>query len=201
MKKEITARRRRIAEEIGDALSELGLTKKEFAARMGRQPSEVTRWMSGNHNFTSDLLEEMSIVLGRPISGAGDNVPAASAAVSGYGIASAATELLLAEPAGARDAAAADRRKASAAGAAVAERQTAVVYMDRIQLPMAAYSRLSTAARENGETLREYVQEILCEKAKESRPSIFDFCGIMGEDFPDADEIRSYRTSNTYPEL
>lgn len=166
MKKEITARRRRIAEEIGDALSELGLTKKEFAARMGRQPSEVTRWMSGNHNFTSDLLEEMSIVLGRPISGAGDNVAAASAA-----------------------------------GAAVAERQTAVVYMDRIQLPMAAYSRLSTAARENGETLREYVQEILCEKAKESRPSIFDFCGIMGEDFPDADEIRSYRTSNTYPEL
>lgn len=175
MKKEITVRRKRIAEEIGDALNELGLTKKEFAARMHRQPSEVTRWMSGNHNFTSDLLEEMSIVLGRPISGAGDNAVSVSATVCGY-----------------------DRDKV--VGKSLCE-PTASVYLERIALPKSAYRALSTSAREKGETLREYIQNVLCEKAQERRTSIFDFCGALGEEFPDAEEIRSYRTANTYPEL
>lgn len=175
MKLEITARRRRIAEEIGDALKELGLTKKEFAARMHRQPSEVTRWMSGNHNFTSDLLEEMSIVLGRPISGSGDNVLDASSVVCGYNDGSD-NESALGE-------------------------SSASVYLTNIQLPHSVYLSLSMSAKEKGETLREYVQDILCEKAAERRPTIFDFCGVFGEDFPDADEIRSYRTTNTFPEL
>lgn len=72
MERQVQARRRRIAEEIRIVLDDLGLNRKQFAERMGRQPSEVTRWLSGSHNFTSDLLEEISIALGRPISGAED---------------------------------------------------------------------------------------------------------------------------------
>jgi len=69
---EILARRKRISEEITLALRKTGYSKKEFAARMGRLPSEVTKWLSGTHNFTSDLLAEISCVLGQPISGADD---------------------------------------------------------------------------------------------------------------------------------
>jgi len=53
---EILARRKRISEEISCALRKTGYSKKEFAARMGRMPSEVTKWLSVTHNFTSDLL-------------------------------------------------------------------------------------------------------------------------------------------------
>ncbi|MDD6473311.1 MAG: helix-turn-helix transcriptional regulator, partial [Bacteroidales bacterium] len=74
IEKEKTARRRRITEEIAQAMLEAGLSRKEFAIKMHRQPSEVTRWLSGNHNFTSDLLAEMSVVLSKPISGAEDVV-------------------------------------------------------------------------------------------------------------------------------
>lgn len=55
---EILARRKRTAEEILDALTASGMSRKEFALKMGRQPSEVTKWLSGKHNFTSDLLAE-----------------------------------------------------------------------------------------------------------------------------------------------
>ena len=72
IEKEKMARRRRIAEEMAQAMLEMGFSRKEFAMKMHRQPSEVTRWLSGNHNFTSDLLAEMSVVLSRPISGAED---------------------------------------------------------------------------------------------------------------------------------
>lgn len=67
---EKSVRRRRIAEEISDALRASGMSRKEFANKMGRHPSEVTKWLSGDHNFTSDLLAEISAVLLCPISGA-----------------------------------------------------------------------------------------------------------------------------------
>lgn len=65
-----SARRRRVAEEISDALKASGMSRKAFAEAMGRQPSEVTKWLSGTHNFTCDLLEEISSVLGVSVSGA-----------------------------------------------------------------------------------------------------------------------------------
>lgn len=63
------ARRRRITEEIKDAMQKQGLSRKDLAGRMGRSPSEVTRWLSGGNNFTSDLLTELSEALGTEISG------------------------------------------------------------------------------------------------------------------------------------
>lgn len=76
------ARRRRIAEEIQDALKASRMNRKEFAQAMGRQPSEVTKWLSGNHNFTCDMLEELSAVLGTSISGTRD--PSINKTVAGY---------------------------------------------------------------------------------------------------------------------
>lgn len=43
------ARRRRITEEIKDAMQKQGLSRKDLAVRMKRSPSEVTRWLSGDN--------------------------------------------------------------------------------------------------------------------------------------------------------
>lgn len=54
-----------IASKISKALKEKGWRKKDLMKAMGKKnPSEITRWLSGTHNFTSDLLSDLSLVLG-----------------------------------------------------------------------------------------------------------------------------------------
>lgn len=57
------------ARQIEEALKKRGLSKKQFADLMGRNPSEVTKWLSGRHNFTIALLQEISDALGSCITG------------------------------------------------------------------------------------------------------------------------------------
>ena len=59
-------RKMRIAAHIEDAMTRAGLTKTQFARLMGKYPSEITKWLSGTHNFTSDLLTEIEVTLGAP---------------------------------------------------------------------------------------------------------------------------------------
>lgn len=63
------ARRMRIAVQIDDALKAKGLSKKDLAVLMNRRPSEITKWLSGNQNFTSDILAELSYYLKASITG------------------------------------------------------------------------------------------------------------------------------------
>lgn len=60
------------ARQIEEALKKRGLSKKQFADLMGRNPSEVTKWLSGRHNFTIALLQEISAALGSCITGVDD---------------------------------------------------------------------------------------------------------------------------------
>jgi transcriptional regulator with XRE-family HTH domain len=53
-----------LAARIGDLLGEKGWSKKAFAEKLGKNPSEITKWLSGTHNFTLDTLTEISFVLG-----------------------------------------------------------------------------------------------------------------------------------------
>ena len=53
----------RLAMKIADAIEASGMTKKDFAARLGKHPSEISKWLSGTHNFTHDTLFEISKVL------------------------------------------------------------------------------------------------------------------------------------------
>ena len=48
-----------IAVRIAKGIEKRNLTKSKFAKLLGRQPSEVTKWLSGTHNFTVDLLTEI----------------------------------------------------------------------------------------------------------------------------------------------
>ncbi|MGN0189500.1 MAG: helix-turn-helix domain-containing protein [Candidatus Cryptobacteroides sp.] len=57
MKRNEKSRRKIAAEQIAAAMKLRGLGKKQFAELMHRSPSEVTKWLSGGHNFTIALLQ------------------------------------------------------------------------------------------------------------------------------------------------
>lgn len=56
-----------IANRIEALMHEKGLSKKQFAESLGRRPSEVTKWLSGEHNFTIATLSRLSAFFGQPI--------------------------------------------------------------------------------------------------------------------------------------
>ena len=58
-----TDRKMRIACIIDDAMKAKGLGKKQFADKVGRKPSEITKWLSGTHNFTIETLADIERVL------------------------------------------------------------------------------------------------------------------------------------------
>ncbi len=56
-----------ISDRIYRLMNERGLTKKQFADLLGRHPSEITKWLSGQHNFTIATLSLLSSFFGQPI--------------------------------------------------------------------------------------------------------------------------------------
>lgn len=56
-----------IADKIDAILKEKGLTQKEFARKMNKTEAEVSRWLSGTHNFTLKTIAKITAVLGRSI--------------------------------------------------------------------------------------------------------------------------------------
>lgn len=53
-----------LAAKIADAVDAKGWSRKKFAEHLGKHPSEVTKWLSGTHNFTSDTLFDIQEELG-----------------------------------------------------------------------------------------------------------------------------------------
>ena len=41
-----------ISNRINDLMVTKGLSKLEFAQAIGKRPCEITKWLSGQHNFT-----------------------------------------------------------------------------------------------------------------------------------------------------
>jgi len=56
-----------IANRIYDILQARNMTQREFAALMGKRESEISRWLTGSHGFTTATLAKISTVLGDPI--------------------------------------------------------------------------------------------------------------------------------------
>jgi transcriptional regulator with XRE-family HTH domain len=52
-----------LASNIEKLLQNKGISKSEFASRLGKSPSEISKWMSGKHNFTIDTLLEVAYAL------------------------------------------------------------------------------------------------------------------------------------------
>lgn len=56
-----------IANRIYDLLKKKKMTQRDFAALMGKRESEISRWLTGSHGFTTTTLSKISAVLGEPI--------------------------------------------------------------------------------------------------------------------------------------
>ena len=56
-----------ISNRLDSLMKEKGLSKKQLADAIGKRPSEITRWLSGEHNFTISTLTMLSSFFGQPI--------------------------------------------------------------------------------------------------------------------------------------
>lgn len=56
-----------ISNRIFELMTEKGLSKAEFARSIGKRPCEITKWLSGQHNFTLATLSMLSSFFGQPI--------------------------------------------------------------------------------------------------------------------------------------
>lgn len=59
--------KRLLANKIKARLKELGMQRIQFAALMKVQPSVVSRWLNGSHNFQVFTLFEIERVLNLPL--------------------------------------------------------------------------------------------------------------------------------------
>ena len=51
-----TESKMRLDVKIGDAIKHNGYSKSEFAQKINKNNSEISKWLSGTHNFTHDTL-------------------------------------------------------------------------------------------------------------------------------------------------
>ena len=52
-----------LAARIDDLILTRGYGKSEFAEKVNKNPSEITKWLSGTQNFTIDTLSEIAVAL------------------------------------------------------------------------------------------------------------------------------------------
>lgn len=56
-----------IAERICEILKLKGMTQKDFARMLGKRESEISKWLTGRHNFTTQTIARIETVLGNKI--------------------------------------------------------------------------------------------------------------------------------------
>lgn len=52
-----------IAERIAEILKQKGMTQRDLAKRLGKRESEISKWLTGRHNFTTSTLAKISYTL------------------------------------------------------------------------------------------------------------------------------------------
>lgn len=56
-----------ISNRIYELMTKRGLSKVEFAQALGKRPSEITKWLSGQHNFTLRTISLLSVFFGEDL--------------------------------------------------------------------------------------------------------------------------------------
>ena len=56
-----------ISNRLDALMKERGMNRKQLADAIGKRPNEVTRWLSGEHNFTIATLAKLSTFFGQSI--------------------------------------------------------------------------------------------------------------------------------------
>jgi transcriptional regulator with XRE-family HTH domain len=62
--KQFVRRYSELTVRIHDILEEKGWTQKDLAEKMGKSPSEISKWLNGEHNFTIRSLTKLEVELG-----------------------------------------------------------------------------------------------------------------------------------------
>lgn len=53
-----------IAERLDAILKKKGITQHELAQRLGKRDSEVSKWLTGRHNFTTSTIARIEQAVG-----------------------------------------------------------------------------------------------------------------------------------------
>ena len=53
-----------IAERISEILKAKGLTQKDFARLLNKRDTEISKWLTGRHNFTTQTIARIETALG-----------------------------------------------------------------------------------------------------------------------------------------
>ncbi|HET7114914.1 MAG TPA: helix-turn-helix transcriptional regulator [Hanamia sp.] len=56
-----------IVVRINEIMETKGYTQKDLAEKMKKKPSEINKWLKGNHNLTLKTLAKLEAELGEPI--------------------------------------------------------------------------------------------------------------------------------------
>ncbi|MCC5937396.1 MAG: helix-turn-helix transcriptional regulator [Lunatimonas sp.] len=56
-----------IVVRINELITEKGYTQKELAESIGKNPSEISKWLNGEHNFTLRSIAKLQAELGECI--------------------------------------------------------------------------------------------------------------------------------------
>ena len=56
-----------IAERLDATLREKGITQHELAIKLGKRDSEVSKWLTGRHNFTLSTIAKIETAIGRKL--------------------------------------------------------------------------------------------------------------------------------------
>lgn len=49
-----------VSDKISELMNKEGVSKVQLAKALGKRPSEVTKWLSGQHNFTLKTIAMLS---------------------------------------------------------------------------------------------------------------------------------------------
>lgn len=56
-----------VSDRLANFMEEKGITKVALAKALGKSPSEVTKWLSGQHNFTLRTIAMLSSYFKKPL--------------------------------------------------------------------------------------------------------------------------------------
>ena len=56
-----------IVERIDKLMQQKNMNQNDLARALGKTPSEISKWLSGTHNFTLKSIQKLEFILGQPI--------------------------------------------------------------------------------------------------------------------------------------
>lgn len=62
--RQFVAKSKALADEVCEALRAKDISQKEVAEKLGKQPSEISKWLSGMHNPTLRTVTTLEVLLG-----------------------------------------------------------------------------------------------------------------------------------------